>query len=300
MTHAIDNKLRELDHETLVDIISNIYKENAEAKKSITLLMTIRDPKALYKLLNKEITNVSKGTSYLDWRQAQKFLEKLTDIIDKTEKYMIVQDPSLALKLCKRLIEIDAKLFERIDDSNGQLGWFYKELFKVLDTVFARIDEPAEEIAQYILEVYCNDVYGNRAHLVHELNKSLTDSVIQALEAKLSTFKLEPLPVNPAAKVATELIKTLDRSLKRGQILELYKKISDKRQDVERYIALAKLEGMSPAGICCIAQRLNNAFRSEEAIQWLLPILRTDHGAEKRDELLIEAYTLEGDIHHAA
>ena len=57
---------------------------------------------------------------------------------------------------------------------------------------------------------------------------------------------------------------------------------------------LCQKTGIDGPEICEIAKRLNNAFRSEESIQWLLQIKPEDRGAHDKDKLLIEAYQLEG------
>ncbi|MFC3909033.1 DUF6880 family protein [Legionella dresdenensis] len=80
------------------------------------------------------------------------------------------------------------------------------------------------------------------------------------------------------------------------RVIGLHKKIADKRQNVDRYIELVKLEGVNDKAICKIAKRLNGAFRSEEAISWLKQIDDNSFETYNRDKLLIEAYMLKGDV----
>lgn len=75
-------------------------------------------------------------------------------MISKIDDYLAKQAPDLAIKLCKRFIDIDEKLFERIDDSNGCLGSFYYDVFEVLDKAFSFSDETPQAIVDYILSIY--------------------------------------------------------------------------------------------------------------------------------------------------
>ena len=89
--------------------------------------------------------------------------------------------------------------------------------------------------------------------------------------------------------------KEYDRYHRDTNIIDIHKRIADKKGDVDRYIMLCQKTGIDGHEICKIAKRLNNAFRSEESIQWLLQIKPEDRGAHDKDKLLIEAYQLEGD-----
>lgn len=293
MSKAIHEKLNNLSKEALVEIIVNIANENRETKKLVSTFMAAHDPKEMYKALNKDVTSIKNGKRFISYYEANAFTAQLDSILSKVDDYLAKQAPDLAIKLCKRFIEIDEKLFERVDDSNGCLGSFYYDVFEVLDKAFSFSDEPPKEIADYILFVYFNDDYGNRGAIVDCMKLCLTEPVIKALETTLPDIK--------SPNTTPEFNRDhpnwdFDAYMHNHRVISIHKKIADKRQDVDRYIELANLDKVNDKDICEIAKRLNGAFRSEEAISWLKKINDNSFDAYARDKLLIEAYMLEGDV----
>lgn len=185
MPLSLEDKLKSFDHETLINMIVEVSQVSADNDKLIHSLLAIRNPKELYSILNKEITTIKNGRKFINYYEADAFTEKLYSIDSRINNYLIKQAPGQALKLCKRLIEIDEKIFERVDDSGGSIGCFYDSLFETLDKAMANTKEAPEDIADYILEVYLNDDYGNRGSIIDHLKESLSDEVIKAIEAKL-------------------------------------------------------------------------------------------------------------------
>ena len=296
MSKAIHEKLNNLSKEALIEIIINIANENRETEKLVSTFMAAHDPKEMYTALNKEVTSIKNGKRFISYYEANAFTAHLDSILSKIDNYLAKQAPDLAIKLCKRFIEIDEKLFERIDDSNGCLGSFYYDVFAVIDKAFSFSNEAPQAIADYILTIYFNDAYGNRGAIVDCLKLCLTEPVIRALESALPEIKSpETTPEFNRDHSSWDF----NAYMHNLRVIGLHKKIADKRQNVDRYIELVKLEGVNDKAICKIANRLNGAFRSEEAISWLKQIDDNSFEAYNRDKLLFEAYMLEGDVQQA-
>ena len=296
MSKAINEKLNNLSKEALIEIIVNIANENSETKKLVSTFMAAHDPNEMYKTLNKDITSIKNGKRFISYYEANAFTAQLDSILSKIDNYLAKQAPDLAIKPCKRFIEIDEKLFERIDNSNGCLGSFYHDVFEVLDKAFSYSSEAPQAIADYILSIYFNDAYGNRGAIVDCLKLCLTEPVIKALEMALPDIKS---PDTTPELNHDHPSWDFDAYMHNHRVVSIHKKIADKRQDVDRYIDLVKLERVDDKAICKIAKRLNAAFRSEEAISWLKQISDNSFDAYTRDKLLIEAYMLEGDVQQA-
>ena len=290
MTKSLTDKLTSLDHASLVEIITNLVNEHLSIKKSIATLTAMNDPKEMYKVLNKEITSLKNSKKFINYYESNHFTAGLEAILDKIEKYLAQQEPDLALKLCKRFIEIDANIMNRIDDSNGCMGDFYYHLYEVLDKIFPLSSDSPEQVAKYLIETYFADEYGTRSSLFDVINHCLTDEVISEIEKNIPPIK--SISNTPELDVEQEKwdFKT---TAKNYAIIAIKKRIADKQKDVDAYIHLCQLNRLSAQDICEISKRLNNAFRSEEAITWLLKLNPDEYGAANRDKLLVEAYMLE-------
>ncbi|WP_045497526.1 DUF6880 family protein [Vibrio hyugaensis] len=287
MSDALQKKLSVLDKDTLIEIISEIYLSGKDGKKLITTLLNIRDPKAMHKEFKKDINAIKRGKRFIDYRSMPDFIERLFSISEKMEKYILPLDPNLTLDLCKQLIEIDGSLFERVDDSNGELGSFYYRLFEILDKALGASNESAESVVAYIMEIALKDDYGNRSTLPDQLHHCLKEDVMACFEACLEVKSRSELEIQVRNTSWDEVHKNLAS-------LSILKKIADKKNDIDEYIRLSQLGMFDERSICQIAKRLNAAFRTEEAIVWLNAIDSPNLFREK-SQLLQEAYRLEGD-----
>lgn len=296
MSKNLLTKLTSLTKEELIEILTNLSNENTEARKLVLTFMAAYDPKELYKVLNKELTAIKNGTRFITYAEGNEFTNKLESILNKVDNYLAMQMPNLAITLIKRFIELDSKLFERVDDSNGYLSDVYHHAFKILDKAFSHSDESPKAIADYILSIYFNDDYGNRSTIIDSLNLCLTELVIQAIEFLLPAIK--PMASSPEFNHNSPSW-NFNAYMKNHYIITIHKKIADKLKDVDKYIELVQLENVDDKNICMVAKRLNDAFRSSEAIEWLNRIQDDSHEALVRDKLLIEAYMLEGDTTQA-
>lgn len=284
MPETLEKQLEKLDKSFLIEIITGVANENASSKKLVNTLLAIHNPKLMAKEINKEISAIKRGSKFIDYYHVAEFTNSLYSISDKIDKYLALQAPDLAINLCKKLIDMDGKLFERVDDSGGDVGCFYSDLFIILDKSLAHSSNKPTEIVDYIIELRDTDEYGNRGHITDALNCCLNDDVISCFKEKLS--------VRPMSDFKS---KDWDERYKNISNINILKKIADKKKNVDEYIKLCQLAELSDSDICEIASRLNNAFRSSEAIDWLN---RTDEHTNcylEKSKLLQEAYHLEGE-----
>lgn len=288
MSTTLIKKLQKLDKDALVDLLVEIHNENRDCKKVVTTLMSIHDPEAMYKTLNKEISAIKRGTKFIDYRESGPFCDILYAISEKTNKYLVTQAPDLAVKLCQSFIDMDGKLFERVDDSHGDLGGFYYQLFGVLDKALPLSSLSPSAIVDYIISIYSNDDYGHRSAIINKLNHVLTPEVIEQFK------QLLPEPSNDTLSQRDGKVEWEIFQIHAKQLL-IHKKIADKEKNIDRYIRLCQLTGIDDKNRCDIASRLNHQFQSEQAIKWLEGIPETSMLILDKYTLLQEAYQLEGD-----
>lgn len=278
MSDKLRNTLAKLTQQNLIDVICALHDSGREEAALVNQYVAAFDPKQLYKLINKQLTSIKASSRFIDYRESYGLADKLNRINQNIDQYLAQQAPDLAIKLCQRLISLDNKIFERADDSGGAIGSAFCFTYEILDRAFINSNLSNEQIADYLFEIYTNDEYGCRGYIIDYCKQSLKKGAHEPLEKKVNDSNLEPYQKN-----------------------HILKAIADARQDVDYFIRLAESKashfghGISDADICEVAKRLNAAFRSEEAIEWLNKISDESHHAINRTKLLIEAYQLEGD-----
>jgi hypothetical protein len=276
MNKTLKDTLKQLSQDQLIHVIEQAHTSDKDCQAIIEQAIAAYNPKELYTLTNKAITSIKNGTRFISYRESYEFEQKLDRINEGIEK-LISEAPDLAIKLCQRLIEIDGRICDRVDDSNGFLSICYATTYSLLDRAFVAAKIDNDVVAHYLYEVYSQDQYGLRGDLLDNTKQSLRAGADKVLETLLQ-----------------------DRPLEEYITLHALKIIADTRGDVDAYIALVKQDEqrlarpLSDQSICEIATRLNAAFRSEEAIHWLNKIGENSHHDSKKTSLLIEAYQLEG------
>lgn len=277
MNNKLKSLLNSLSQPQLIEIIHATHASDEHARSVIEQAIAVYDPKELYKITNKLLTSVKNGRRYIDYYESHAFSEQLDRINNGIEK-LLPQDPKLALKLCQRFIEIDGSICERVDGSDGFLSHCYLTTYQLLDRAFAATESQIEEVGNYLYEVYSQDNYGLRSYMLEQCKQSLRTGADEVIKRRLAE----------------------DTSAGDYQALAVLKVIADARGDVDTYIQLVRQRyeqlnrPIADQDICGIAKRLNDAFRSEEAIDWLKQIDDDSLDHSTKIKLLMEAYKLEG------
>ncbi len=264
------------------------YKYDA-VEKEIGMIILKNDPKALTKKINQHIGALKRSTRYVPWNLTGEITDPVEQIAHSIEFDLLPADPALAITALEKLFNIDESLFNRMDDSNGELGDLYYNLSNLWGKACVQYQKNgAEDLVQRTFNLLLKNEYGTRDYLIKNSASALKETGLKALEVLIQ--KNEPL-------------------FSKYSLSPLYQSIADALGDVDKYIALIKNRSvLNDITICDIAKRLLAKWRSEEAIDYLLyqPNDLTVDGASteidaakityqnvSRLDLLIEAYEVE-------
>jgi len=278
----LSNKLEKLSKDQLVQILDNLSSQSKAFEKEIKVLLASYDPKEFYKLVSKEVTSITSNKKFYNYWECRDFANKIIKAVKKIEDFLVESEPDLAIKLAKRIIAKEERIAENIDDSSGEVGYAFENFFSMLDRAFFYAKLEPKELAQFIHSTYLESQYGYN-EIILQFSKCIDDEVLIELENML-------VPVCGLKANDTE-------NYKFDYDEHFHKFIADKRKDVDAYIAIVKAkEGLDNAHYLLeIAKRLIEAFREDDAIEYLNKIAQENFYA-KRDDLLIEAYLLDGNI----
>ena len=272
MNKTLKKILEQLSRDQLISVIEQAHGSNKTAQAIIEQAIAAYNPKEQYKLTNKTIAAIKRGTRFISYRESYEFSEKL-DRINHGIAQLVTQAPELAIQLCQRFISIDQSICKRMDDSGGFVSTCYATTYSLLDRAFMAAQTNVEDIGNYLYDIYSQDDYGLRGEIINNSQQSLRAGADQVLETLLREGSLNHYAQYAALKI-----------------------IADIRDDVDAYIELSKQDEqhlerpLSDISRCEIAKRLNAASRSEEAINWLNTIQDDSNYYSEKTKLLIEAY----------
>lgn len=305
-------QLKQINQTKLIECILDYAEEDKTFKKALDLLLVSLDPKKLVKKLKTEISAIKRGKKFLDWREASVFSLHIDALLNTIEKELIEQAPIEAAGVLEALVQTDKLIFERADDSNGDLGDSYRQAVALWGKAWAEAQTSDQKVlAEKIFAAYLDNGYGIRDEIIRDFKHALTEDGINQLEALIKE-KQAQLPTTEKARKNSELpefFKQFEAVL--GDAFDLSEiedecsphclnyallQIADIRDSVDQYIDLVH-EGQQephPDDVIAIAQRLIKAWRGSEAIDYLTRCKAPEHYQQTINALLVEAYELEG------
>ncbi|ODN41619.1 DUF6880 family protein [Piscirickettsia litoralis] len=232
---------------------------------------------------------------------------QIDQIIAAVNKNLLEQAPELAAEVLELLITSDNVVFERADDSNGDLGGCYRYAVECWGKTWAQVEKiDQKKLAEKIFDVALDNDYGVRDNTISKFKQALNKAGVDHLERliKETLSKVKPPKERKKPKTIENIIFYLDRDdiveLKEigrhSRLKTALQEIADLRGSVDDYIDLLRQESpeLHAYQIIEIAKRLIKAWRSKEAIDYLVSCDEALHYQHEINKLLIEAYELEG------
>ncbi len=123
----VKQKIEGLDADLIKDFLLDLYLHYPELHNQIEALLLYNDPAALAKAILKRIQSVSRGRRFIDYRMSTDFARNLDTIVADIESGLLDNSPKHAFELMTKFLATSKKVFERVDDSSGEIGGVYRE-----------------------------------------------------------------------------------------------------------------------------------------------------------------------------
>jgi hypothetical protein len=254
----------------------------------------LTNPSAAAKTLQRRIASIRNGKGFVDYRGSSALAAEIDAIAHDIEADILPGDPSSALTLAEKLIALDAKIFERADDSGGSIGFSLRNSCVLWLTAAASVraatgeGATAVDWAGKVYDLYQSNDYGIREPLLKEASRLLSEQELRALAACFEQDTL--VAVELARNDETKFHHVFAPSSAMGLVAEAL------RDPVlhERSIRIYSPEpnNLQAANI---AEQYMECGDSAGALRWLQGKWRSDI-EHRRLELLDRAYALQGDI----
>lgn len=239
--------LAALGAERLADLLLDITKGNADAKRQLRLeLASEAGSGDVAREIRKRLSSIARSRSFIDWQGRNAFAADL----DMQRRAIVSQvgpvDPAGAFDLIWRFVALANGVYERCDDSTGKVqSVFHEACEDLIDLAEVAAPDPLV-LADQLLEALADDDYGHYPTLISGLASVLGSEGLQHLKAGITTSGID-LSNNYALRMALE-------------------QIADVEGDVDAYIdQQSDLARKAPQVAAEIARRLLEAGRVEEA-----------------------------------
>ena len=219
--------LAALGAERLADLLLDITKGNADAKRQLRLeLASEAGSGDVAREIRKRLSSIARSRSFIDWQGRNAFAADL----DMQRRAIVSQvgpvDPAGAFDLIWRFVALANGVYERCDDSTGKVqSIFYEACEGLIDMAEVAAPDPLV-LADQLLEALADDDYGHYPTLISGLASVLGSEGLQHLKAGITTSGID-LSNNYALRMALEQIADVVDAAKRGDIAQRRRQIGE-------------------------------------------------------------------------
>jgi hypothetical protein len=278
--------LEALGAKRLAALLLEISKGDAASKRRLRLeLAGTQGAPEVAREVRKRLATIARSRSFIDWQKRKGVVNDLqtqrTAIMEKVAK----SDPTTALDLMWSFMEIAGSIFERSDDSSGQLISVFENACADLGTLAEAAKPDPDGLADRILRALQESDYGEYDEIIGHMTPALGEAGLAILKNQVHALVDSPKPKaqladrvakdwRPGEPIYEENYRELYRdSVLRRALLE----IADAEGDVDAFISQCEPESRRvPRVAAQIAQRLLAAGRAEEALKAVDAVSKED------------------------
>lgn len=269
-------QLMDLGSEQLADALLHLASQFDEAYDFIEHL--IATPKENIQRFKKKLSSIKRSSRFINWDESYEFGRELTALLQDLKAG--VDDPMTGVQLVADFYKADKWIFERCDDSSGDIGDVFRYDAKELFIEYASQCPDKEKIADIILQLNDEDDYGVRDILIDCAEEYLPEPILRSMIETLQK----------------QCGKETDEYGKRS-ILILIESLAKQVKDPKLF-EQTRIESwgkMTPAAVLDIARIHFDSGDFQTALSKLLEISDEPYMSYERDSLLMEIYRQTGD-----
>jgi hypothetical protein len=271
--------LETLGAERLAELLIEISTGSAVAKRRLRLeLAGAQSPKEAGREVAKRLTSIARARSFVNWQNRKPLVTDLESQLRAIREQIAPADPTEALALAWRFMQVATPLFERCDDSSGIVIGVFHDACALLGEIALAAGTPAAALADAALEALRDNGYGQYDGLIAILTPALGAEGLAHLKQRIEALSATPVPVPPKGEWeavgygsggATYAHQMEERS-RQSLVRMALKDIADAMGDVDAFIAQYDPATRKVPKIAAeIATRLLAAGRAEDALGFI-------------------------------
>jgi hypothetical protein len=275
---TIEN-LVSLGPEKLAKMLLKEAEKSDALSRSIELSLAARGSvEDLAKHLRQEFKQCIKKKYFIGKGGSFEYSNELDDLRSTITDKILPKDPETAAQLLEEFIALHKKAFYVSDDSYGVIGDVFRQAIKDWGIAWSRVQgKDTTTLARKVYAKHIANDYGIYDEIVPAFGEAIGDNGLAVLE-ELALKELKKLPPFPEDDKARLFDKTWSARSRIGHIME---GIADIRKDPDSFIEAVSILGRKTIYGVEIAERLMEAGRFEEALEWL----NNNSGVQRKYEI---------------
>lgn len=191
--------LMALGGEKLAGLVLNEAGQNPGFKRVVSAaLACTQEPDAIAAVIRRRLAALERARSFVDWEKRKAFTADLKATLAAIAKELGPADPAAAVEQLVRFLNTSEPVFERVDDSSGQIQGVYWDAARALPALAGQLtDKQKEELSERLTPLLLADSYGLIEEVVGAILPILPSLAIERLDTVLAATAQE---IGPAHK----------------------------------------------------------------------------------------------------
>jgi len=263
----------------LAELLIEISTGSAVAKRRLRLeLAGAQSPKEAGREVAKRLTGIARARSFVNWKNRKPLVTDLESQLRAIREQIAPADPTEALVLTWRFMQVARPVFERCDDSSGIVIGVFHDACALLGEIALAAGTPPEALADAAVEALRDNCFGQYDGLIAILTPALGVEGLAHLKARIEAQAATPVPVPPKAdwevvgygSGGATYAHQMEERARQSMVRMALKDIADAMGDVDAFIAQYDPATRKVPKIAAeIATRLLAADRAEDALGFI-------------------------------
>lgn len=253
-----------LGAEKLARLVLAEAERNAAFKKIVrAALAGARGPEAIAALVDRRLAALERARGFIGWEKRKAFATDLEATLATITDELGAADPAAAGDRLLRFLATAGGVFERVDDAAGQVQEVYREAAAALPGLTEKLGDHAKaRLADRLMPLLPADDYGLIEQEIGAVVPLLPASVLERFDAALTAAAREIGPVRHESR-------DWERRLRLDRVIRARQAVADRRGDVDAFILLEQERPSRLQDTLGVAERLLDAGRLREALDWV-------------------------------
>jgi hypothetical protein len=249
----------------LANLLIEISTGSAVAKRRLRLeLAGAQSPKEAGREVAKRLTSIARARSFVNWQNRKPLVTDLQSQLRAIKEQIAPGDPTEALSLAWRFMQVATPLFERCDDSSGIVIGVFHDACALLGEIALAAGPPLEALVDAAIDALHDNGYGQYDGLIAILTPALGEDGLVLVPAK---SEWEAVGYGSGGAIYAHQMEERSRQ---SMVKMALKDIADAMGDVDAFIAQYDPKTRKvPKIVAEIAARLLAAGRAEDALGFI-------------------------------
>lgn len=268
--------LESLGAKALAGLLMEFAEQDSATRRRLQLELAAKEaPETVARTVRKRLDQIARARGFVDWRKVRELAADLEAqrraIIDKVAAI----DAAEALELLWRFMQLAPSVFNRCDDSDGELGAVFSAACGDLGPLAQAAKPDPLVLADRVFDALIDNSYGQYDGLIETLALSLGNRGLDRLKARFIALSKAPAATPP--KEQRRVVgwgsggpfyqDEIEARGRQSAIRLALQDIADAQGDVEAFIgSYDETARKSPRIAVEIARRLLAAGRAQEAL----------------------------------